>query len=424
VSAAAAPPTALLEQALTTDGLPAINFFNGRLLTGEDLSREQASTRAARQRLGRAIGPGVAHGLVVTEATGRSTPRVPVVSVTRGLAVNALGDTLELTGDTDLSLIDAPPAPGDPAGPDFVDCAPGATVTVPAGTGTFVLSIGPSRTPAGRAPVSGLGNDGDGACNVDASIDGVRFRLVRLALPDDVVGDADRLRSRVAALMLGVAEPQRRLASDPFATAAPPETLLETVRRTCLDPYDVPLGVVHWTAADGIRFVDRWAVRRRLVAPAAGERWVPAPTGRSRAEAEALVLQFQDQLDDLRRTEPATLLAAHERFVALPPIALVPLAGGAHRGFDATRFCEGMTLSREAHIEGGALAGLVQEALAHAPTPLPSPRAVRRYVVRDNQQAPGAQRVLVLVNGLVRHRADAQFDLFHFDLANYAQRYC
>ena len=44
--------TAELDQAITAGGVRSINFFNGRLLTGDALSREQEGISQARRRLG------------------------------------------------------------------------------------------------------------------------------------------------------------------------------------------------------------------------------------------------------------------------------------------------------------------------------------------------------------------------------------
>jgi hypothetical protein len=74
-------------------GVRSINFFNGRLLTGEDLTREQAAGREWIGRLGELIGPGVAAGLTVSPT---SDLKKPAVIVDPGLAVNALGQTLRL----------------------------------------------------------------------------------------------------------------------------------------------------------------------------------------------------------------------------------------------------------------------------------------------------------------------------------------
>jgi hypothetical protein len=51
-----------LEQAILDSELRYVNFFNGRLLTGGDLSAEQAANRACSRHLGLAVGAGVAYG--------------------------------------------------------------------------------------------------------------------------------------------------------------------------------------------------------------------------------------------------------------------------------------------------------------------------------------------------------------------------
>ena len=46
------------EQPVLTGGISSVAFFNGRLLTGEDLTREQLATTEARLRVGRVLGSG------------------------------------------------------------------------------------------------------------------------------------------------------------------------------------------------------------------------------------------------------------------------------------------------------------------------------------------------------------------------------
>src|SRR5215831_11331701 len=76
---------------IVNDRTRSVNFFNGRLLTGEDLTAEQQANRVAHSLLGQSIGPGVAYGLEVSESTVSSTKKAPVLAVTRGLAINPNG---------------------------------------------------------------------------------------------------------------------------------------------------------------------------------------------------------------------------------------------------------------------------------------------------------------------------------------------
>ena len=75
-------------------GIKSINFFNGRLLSAEDLSQEQSANKQSNRQLGQSIGDGVAYGLEVKETSGQSTPTAPIVTVNAGLALNRQGQTL------------------------------------------------------------------------------------------------------------------------------------------------------------------------------------------------------------------------------------------------------------------------------------------------------------------------------------------
>ena len=67
---------ARLNQVIAVDGEPRSFFFNGRLLSAEDLTREQAARDGAERRLARLIGCGVAEGLTVTAGVSRGEPEL------------------------------------------------------------------------------------------------------------------------------------------------------------------------------------------------------------------------------------------------------------------------------------------------------------------------------------------------------------
>src|SRR3954471_7916589 len=93
-----------LHQPLLDGGIRSVNFFNGRLLSGRDLSREQSARREADARLGRAIGDGVAYGLEVARDVTLDKAAAPVLRIKAGLAVNRSGQTLRLAGDVSVAL--------------------------------------------------------------------------------------------------------------------------------------------------------------------------------------------------------------------------------------------------------------------------------------------------------------------------------
>ena len=115
--------------------------------------------------------------------------------------------------------------------------------------------------------MSGLGKT-DAGCNVAFSVSGVQFHLLQLALPPDVIASDDLLRNRLAHAMAGTADPARaRADADPLSARARSDGLLDQLMAAgCLSPEQVPLAALHWTAGQGIRFIDLWAVRRRVTA--------------------------------------------------------------------------------------------------------------------------------------------------------------
>ena len=93
-----------LQQPVVDSGIRSINFFNGRLLSAADLTREQSAYREADRRLGAAIGEGVAYGLEVSKAANFQKDK-PAVSIEGGLAINRRGQTLKLIARTDVALV-------------------------------------------------------------------------------------------------------------------------------------------------------------------------------------------------------------------------------------------------------------------------------------------------------------------------------
>ncbi|MET7636355.1 hypothetical protein [Streptomyces sp. NPDC005078] len=414
-----------------------VNFFNGRLLTAEDLRREQDANLRLRDRLGLAVGEGVVTGLEVSLPV-TAGPGMPVVSVSAGVAVNRRGRAVELQRDT-LVMLSRRGDPGtasagtvDPCGGgDFAPCSgldQGAPLTL---AGVHLLTVAPSATSVGRAPVSGLGNE-TARCATDTCADGVEFRAHHLNLDPELVADAAHLRNRLAHLMFGTSDPRRsRLERDPFGSAGGPYGLVDNLRETSLCADEVPLACILWMPGPGIRFVDQWSVRRRVVRRSASAGWSDAVDERRQAEGEATFLQFQDELAELAAGSAGApaLIAARDRFRHLPAAGLVPLAGSrTPRGFDALRFFAGMT-TRPAmdeadpiFIDGARAHWLLRASYAHPPIDVTGGDAVWVYQVRQNSAERTAQSALLFASGFLPYLADGQYDLSRFDFANYALR--
>src|SRR5712692_3479872 len=80
-------------------GLHAPHYFNGRLLTAEDLQTDQQAVLTRQAWLGKASGYGVIEGLKVTQAGPTN------VTITAGLGLNRQGEIIRLPSDLTLPLI-------------------------------------------------------------------------------------------------------------------------------------------------------------------------------------------------------------------------------------------------------------------------------------------------------------------------------
>lgn len=437
-----------LQQPFLDDGIESVKFFNGRLLSAEDLEHEQIAQQRSRALLGEAVGDGVARGFDVRVARGLGDP---YLRVTAGLAVNLEGEPVQLTQDVELDLRDNPtaaPAVTSGAGA-FHTCLPPGTGLYTAGRELWLLLVAPAEGTRGRAPVTGLGNSTT-ACNAKYRVDGVRFRLVAVS---DAVTPADRavtaaaerkLQSVVASRCFDVPNALAQVADPAGAPAS--ARLVEALRAAgTIAPCEVPLALFFWSATPvlspavpaGFQFIDRWAVRRRVARRGADAPWHAAPSDAARAEAEAMLRQFHEQAEGIPAPQRANA-TARERFAWLPPAGVLPMAlADGTPGFSVERFFQGMThrasvgtipgprsIPAYTVIEGSRARGLLDEALAHPPVGTGTDEMFWVYQVRENlqaAQAPGSrvQPYVIFTRGAVPYRGHAQFDLSHWGYATF-----
>jgi hypothetical protein len=414
-----------LEKAILEQGLRSVNFFNGRLLTAHDLRREQEVRRTGDWRLGRALGDGVAFGLEVGEHPD-STVQEPLVTVTEGLAVNREGQTLRLTAETKLALVRKAKAAAE-GGATFAQCGALQTGTYVAGPGVYLLTIAPATAREGKALTSGFDPYG-GKCNTDAIVETVQFRLISidasqlgLAAPAPGVRDESLFRNRLAMLCLGAAKPV-----DPFA----PVSMDPVVKLAgkALSRCDVPLALLYWTLSGGIRFIDMWAVRRRLVKPSPCSDWNYVLGDRRCAEAEAMFLQFQEHIKELRSklTAPQSVVGT-QYFRYLPAAGVLTMAGfGTLQGFDYATFFQNKTYRAPVFIEGARVEALLRDSFAYPPVDLQSKEMIWLYFVRENRQAIDSTLVnrpkpyVIFANGHMPFVGEARFDLSKWNYGNHA----
>jgi len=285
--------------------------------------------------------------------------------------------------------------------------------------------LAPAQGKQGRAPTSGLGLASP-SCAAKYLVDGVRFRLLRLPISASDLADTAHLRNRVAHRCFGSADGgPGAVPADPFGPLPDGYGLLDGLRPDTLTDCDVPLAVLHWTDVGGIRFVDNWSVRRRLAITVVDGPLALLAGARRRAEAEAVVLQFQEQVAALRAGGgDLTGLAAGDAFDLLPPVGIVPYAAAGWGGVDPAAFFAGEAHRKPAIIEGSLLAPLLREAALHAPIRVGGHELLWLYQIRENQQALTGQSppqpYLVFARGDVPYRGSARFDLGRWGYASYA----
>lgn len=438
--------TASVMQPLLDGGIQSIKFFNGRLLSAEDLQQEQQAQREVRALLGAAIGDGIAHGFEVSVA---GAVNVPTVRVEAGLAINREGDPLYLPDAVELSLIGTPqpvmsPTESQPERSGlFQVCDPPATGIFVTGRDLWILTVAPVQGTRGRAPVTGLGGSA-GACNAKYIVDGVRFRLRRVterfASSDLTTENEPKLRSLVAARCFD-SDHALAFARDPFGVT-PRDRLIETLRsQHMFEDCEVPLAIFYWKAGQGFGFIDRWSVRRRIARRDHGGLWGAAFSDGARAEAEALVQQFQEQIDDLSvGTSNLAVVTARAYFTHLPPVGVLPVTGSPRkRGFSIAQFFQGFTIRPSVGtipdgppefdaytvIEGSRVRGLLEDALRYPAVTVPTDEMFWIYQVRENLQAsrePGStvQPYVIFARGAVPYHGSAQYDVSHWGYATYA----
>jgi hypothetical protein len=414
-----------LQQPLKEGAIRSVNFFNGRLLTSKDLTREQQARREADWRTGLAIGDGVAFGLEVARDVTLDQPAAPVVRVKAGLAVNRKGQTLRLPADTSVAL--ARRFDAQTTSCVFAQCNPVGAETYVAGAGVYVLAIAPAEASEGRAPTNGL-DPGNVRCNIDTTIEAVQFKLIGVS------------QQLLAGLNLGARDFRNALAYRCFGSPVRIDSfvnlladlprsggILDDLRPGLLSDFEVPLALVYLTGTATLTFVDAWAARRSLSRRESGGLGGLVESQRP-VLGEAMFRQFQRHIAELLPPSGELgAVSARGDFRFLPPVGVIPVSEAVLAAHDEARFFAGMTVRGPAFINAARAESLVRESLCFPPIDTQSPEVVFLYCVRENRIArdfnsvtprPGAY--LVFSSGHLPYRADAQFDLGFWNYSNYA----
>jgi hypothetical protein len=400
-------------QTIFDGGIHTIHFFNGRMLSGEDLRTEQDANLAMHRRLGSAIGGGVVHGMEVSASQNPDVQTAPMVRITPGMAVNPKGQILHLATAVDFSLsVSATTA--QPAEPwfGFEACRPPQSGVYVAGSGVYLLAIGPAQKKQGRAPVSGLGNV-EAQCNTKYMVEGIQLRLLQIDLTPAQLSDEGRLRNLVAGLCFGTLDngPRLRLV-DPFDNRSGNYGLVDDLRtQRRLTECEVPLAIFHWKSDSDIRFVDMWSVRRRLTIRDPNDPWHVIVGNRRYRESESMLLQFQHQIADMlvqeAPVEPLAEVKSSDVFHRLPPAGLLPVRkdSGGSTGFIPDTFFENRIITAPAMLSADQIRSFLQDSFYYEPIDLAGSDPIYVYFVKENQtavsSAQAARRFVLFANVLL-----------------------
>jgi hypothetical protein len=456
-------------------GIRNTNFFNGRLLTAEDLTDFQTANARQHQQLARALGDGVVYGLNVTVSSS-STSEV-VLHVTQGLGLNRNYQAVALPTDIDLALVPAADTQNAEAGL-FAVCQPPQN-TLFTNPGLYILVATPaSALSTESAPMLEVLDQGvASSCGSRWAVEGTRFRTVQLTLgtnpdPSSVAGQAAQLATQLNPMLdqliglSGAAATQlsaqiaplmskfRNLVayfcfgSEKFATfPANPfgrtngDSLfaeygaLDDLRdQNLLTNCDIPLALLYWTDT-GLQFIDTWSVRRPVLPEGVSSAWAPVSSRRRMAEGLAMFLQFQGQINEMLKpgaiAAPLTSIVATDYFAYLPPVGLLPLTSvQALIGFDYSQFFSDVThrcaqisdgLCTPVFIEGAKFEQLAYRSFLYPPIRLSDEEMVWLYWVRENMQpaAGQARPYVIFTNGHVPDQGLAQFNLNYWNYANF-----
>ncbi len=438
-----------LKEPFIEGGIKTPYFFNGRLLTAEALRDQQTADSFHRRQLGRVMGEGVAQGMEINVVTDGTNGTSPTVSITAGLAVNRVGQVVELPRDIRLNLVRKPPAPCVDTGP-FAPCKSLDPTLIPTGTGVYILAAAPASGYRGRAPMHHMEDDGEiSGCGYKYDVDGVRFKLVYLDITNTSIakgqtgekirvltnetGPADRskLRNLLAHMCLGTGQADgftTHLFSVSGSSAAVSEygPLDELRKMNCLKSPDVPLALILWTQ-NGLEFADMWSVRRKVHSPYIYENTPYPKTGRRTAELEAVHLQFQEHMQAILKSTSQTI-KAKDYFCYLPSVGVIPLDSNveADKEYNDITFFDDLSVRDPVFIEGIKLRHLIGASFSYAPIELENEELIWLYRVRQNMQFiedyplnKEGRVYLVFSSGYIPFRGEAQYDLSRFDYSNY-----
>lgn len=319
-------------------------YFDGRFLTGADLTRDQDYVRQRQADMARAGGAGVITGLRVSN---RPLSRGQTLSISPGVGLTPSGDVVMLNKRRNVPLLDLPTT-------RQLDAALGLSeeprVPLDRRTGLFILALRPVEFTAN--PIASYPRSITGKRTVEDG-DIIEASAITLIPYPDMAGAAD------------ITEARRKVARSIFAG-----------RGRGMPQDALPLAMLGLDRGT-VRWVDTAMVRRETGA----ESGVHAMfASRPRAIAEAFVIQHRAHLNDVlidmagRGIPP--IFPAASVFSLLPPAGAMPVAAlrADNFGFTQLYFPAGVDVDA-AFVPADEIPALAEEALALPPIDLDGPPA-------------------------------------------------
>jgi len=247
-------------------GLRAPHYTNGRLLTAEDLQRDQEAILDRLAQLGKGAGYGVIEGFRVTAVSASRS-----LQVSGGTGINRRGDVVRLAAES----VTLPVQPITDDGADvrrsgrFEACVgDDATPSATLDDGAYLLTVAPLARLEGFVPRQSCDGAETATCANQWEVEGVEFKIIRLTEYKAPTGNRrDRNRNLLAHWFYGsVALSQLMCNPFDFDQAY---SGFANIAAADLTECDLPLAAFFW-ADDRIDFVEEWAARRRIHHPYPG----------------------------------------------------------------------------------------------------------------------------------------------------------
>jgi len=442
-----------LLEPITDQGIENTHFFEGRVLSANDLRQQVDANRRYDQQLGEVLGSGIVRGLNVSIVDSGAGASGPVVRVQGGMGLNLEGNVLELSSDyMDIELSRSITAPD----PDtiFSDCNKAITETsLPSGAGLYVLLMSPAAKYQGYAPKNGLQARGvANDCGRATVVEGVQFRLLEfnpLAMPDisestrrlleetffnsaspilsSDTQSISKLQNIIAHVCLG-SEVSKRSQSTILTTVSEQPVGFDALYGEGIEPCDIPLAMIYWTV-DGIGFLDNWSVKRQLY------QYFPVNSGfsysgkRTQVIYESMLYQFQDQLHELLVNKlnitEALSLNAFDYFQYLPPAGLLPLFQSSAEGFSPENFFARQPHRPPEYVSDSQAREILYGSANYQPIATDERELVWLYRTweRDLQEANGQPSLahMIFTCGHTPYQANAKYDLARWDYSHYTR---